>query len=125
MILASPEFDTYGSLRRFAECPDSMGLVGFRYLLIRCERQAVWSAIATKEYDRNLLEALSYARVGTTKPDIKPKQANRLDVEAFEALSPSEQVDFYVKCLDNAGTEIDREALVKHLKGTKPAENKE
>lgn len=116
LILASPEFDTYGSLRRFAELPDTCGLIGLRCLLLRCERQVIWATVASGERDKTIFEKLISIRLGRASADSEQDQGGSTETQKLASASSEEKLAFYLSALKNGGFEVDQTTLVEHMK---------
>ena len=116
--MASPEFDTYGSLRRFAELPDACGLAGLRCLLLRCERQVTWATIASGERDKTILEKLISIRLGRASVDPEQEQRGSTDIQKLASASREERLAFYLDALKGGGFDVDQTDLVEHIKNS-------
>lgn len=106
MILASPEFDTYGSIRRLAEHPDDdLAYASFRLLLRRTESHVLWRAGDRSHNLDDLKQRMKLLTGITELPDIDSdkKEDNVMTPEKLASMSHDDRMAFMDAQLKAAG----------------------
>ena len=104
MILASPEFDTYGSIRRLAEHPDDdLAYASFRLLLRRTESHVLCSA-GERSQDLDGMKRRLRLLAGITEiPEAEARKDNVMTPERLAGMSHDDRMAFMDAQLKAAG----------------------
>lgn len=121
LILAMPEFDTAGTIRRFAKDPKNLGnKQAWRFLQRRARLSVSWDGFRAGGVDN--MELLSQMRLGayTSVNDTisSGPSGNDITTDKILEMDPKERDDWFIRICDSVGVKVDPEALINARKGT-------
>jgi hypothetical protein len=107
-MLCLPEFDTYNTLRRYAENPDGIrNIVALKLLKRVTLRRLQWRVLNCRLANENTAGQLYDMVLGRNGTPRNAPKTNMLE------MNEKELMDMYNKALDAVGLTVDPEALAK------------
>ena len=128
LILALPEFDTYGMLPRFARNPyDMLSMAGFILLKERALRGIDWSLHSMLQYPVDAVKLLAYRLGSRLDSTFKPASAARTNepkpATSLADMSESQIKELYYNALKLAGVSVDPAASMNDPATQSPSSN--